>query len=58
MTGGNFGAEGGLVAIVISAIILIIVLKARWLKPSGRFIAAEENWKTKYIAQNKIASRF
>jgi uncharacterized protein len=38
LTGGNFGVEGGLVAIFISAIILFVLLKADWLKPSRKFL--------------------
>ena len=38
LTGGDFGVEGGLVAIIISVIILLVVLKASWLKPSERFL--------------------
>ncbi len=41
LTGGSFGVEGGLVAIIISAIILLVVLKAHWLKPSERFLVGE-----------------
>lgn len=38
LTGGNFGVEGGLIAIIISAFILLVILKLRWLKPSERFM--------------------
>jgi len=41
VTGGSFGVEGGLIAIIISAIILLILLKAHWLKPSKRFLMIE-----------------
>lgn len=44
MTGGSFGAEGGLVAIIISIILLIVLLKAPWLKPSERFLKIEKEW--------------
>jgi membrane protease YdiL (CAAX protease family) len=44
LTGGSFGIEGGLVAIIISAIILLVILRANWLKPSERFLKAERAW--------------
>jgi hypothetical protein len=43
-TGGSFGVEGGIVAIVVSAIILIVLLKARWLSPAARFVKIESEW--------------
>jgi membrane protease YdiL (CAAX protease family) len=44
LTGGNFGVEGGIVAIFISIIILLALLKADWLKPSTRFQSIEKEW--------------
>jgi membrane protease YdiL (CAAX protease family) len=44
LTGGSFGVEGGLAAIIISAAILMVLLKARWLKPSDRFAQIEREW--------------
>jgi len=38
LTGGNFGVEGGLVAILVSIIFVLILVKSRWLNPSERFI--------------------
>ena len=47
LTGGNFGVEGGLVAIIISAVILVVIFKARWLKPSKRYLQVEKDWQEK-----------
>jgi len=47
LTGGGFGVEGGLIAIIVSAIILLILLKANWLKPSRRFVVMEKGWMAK-----------
>lgn len=44
LSGGNFGIEGGLTAIIISAIVILAILKANWLKPSERFLKAEKMW--------------
>ena len=45
LTGGSFGVEGGLVAIVISAIVLLVVLRTTWLRPSERFLKTEREWR-------------
>jgi len=47
LTGGGFGVEGGLVAIFVSAIILLVLLKTRWLSPSARFLLVEGKWANK-----------
>jgi membrane protease YdiL (CAAX protease family) len=44
LTGGSFGVEGGLVAIFISTIVLFVLLKAGWLRPSSRFLLTEGEW--------------
>jgi membrane protease YdiL (CAAX protease family) len=47
LTGGSFGVEGGLIAILVSIIILFLLIRSKWLRPSERFIllerAAERN---------------
>jgi hypothetical protein len=47
LTGGDFGVEGGLIAIIISALFLLVLLKAHWLQPSQRFLDKEEEWKVR-----------
>ncbi len=46
-TGGGFGVEGGLVAILVSIAVLILLFKARWLRPSARYIRIERDWKSR-----------
>jgi membrane protease YdiL (CAAX protease family) len=54
LTGGSFGAEGGLVAIIISAIILLVLLKVRWLRPSERFVLIEREWAGQRKSQEEL----
>lgn len=56
LTGGSFGVEGGLVAIIISAIILLVLLRSRWLKPSERFLLIEREWASKGKCQDGLSS--
>lgn len=44
LTGGSFGVEGGWLAITISTVILVVLLKANWLKPSSRFLRIQRQW--------------
>ena len=44
LTGGDFGVEGGLVAITISVVVLLVLLMGHWLKPSQRFRRIAEDW--------------
>lgn len=44
LTGGSFGVEGGLVAIIISAVILLVVFKSALLKPSKKYIMIKKHW--------------
>ena len=44
LTGGDFGIEGGLIAIVISTVVLLVLLKMKWLRPSARFLRMERQW--------------
>ncbi|UCD95315.1 MAG: CPBP family intramembrane metalloprotease [Candidatus Zixiibacteriota bacterium] len=44
LTGGEFGIEGSLITVIISAVILVAVIKASWLKPSPRFQSIERKW--------------
>jgi membrane protease YdiL (CAAX protease family) len=44
LTGGEFGIEGSLITVIVSAVILVAVFKARWLKPSPRFLSIEQKW--------------
>ena len=34
LSGGNFGAEGSLISIVISIFFIVFLLKSNWLKPA------------------------
>ncbi len=45
LTGGDFGIEGSIVTLVVSIMVLLAVLRAKWLKPSARFMSVEEEWK-------------
>lgn len=56
LTGGSFGVEGGLVAIIISAIILLVLLKAHWLKPSERFLLLEREWAGRRKSQEELSA--
>lgn len=51
LTGGSFGIEGGLVAIFVSAIVLLVLLKTHWLNPSVRFLLIERKWANKNDSQ-------
>jgi membrane protease YdiL (CAAX protease family) len=42
LRGGDFGVEGGLIAIMVSVFILFLILKTEWLNPSKRFLAIQE----------------
>jgi membrane protease YdiL (CAAX protease family) len=55
LTGGSFGVEGGLVAITISAIILLVILKTHWLKPSKRFLLIEKEWAQRGKCQTELS---
>ena len=44
LTGGEFGVEASLLTIVVSAVVLVVVFKASWLKPSLRFLSIEKKW--------------
>jgi len=55
LTGGSFGIEGGLVAIIISVIILLVILKANWLKPSERFLKVEREWAEGLQTQEQLS---
>lgn len=54
-TGGGFGIEGGLVAILLSVVILLALLKARWLSPSRRFLLIERKWRDR-DSDEKVSS--
>jgi len=41
LTGGEFGIEGSVITVIISAIILMVVINAKWLKPSARFLSIQ-----------------
>ncbi|MGB2769484.1 MAG: CPBP family intramembrane glutamic endopeptidase [Candidatus Zixiibacteriota bacterium] len=56
VTGGSFGVEGGLVAIFISAIVLLVLLKAQWLKPSERLLVIERKWANKNHSQENSSA--
>lgn len=47
VTGGSFGVEGGLIAILVSVVIIMVLLKARWLRPSARYLKIENEWNEK-----------
>lgn len=57
LTGGSFGVEGGLVAIIISAVILLVLLKSHWLKPSKRFLLMETEWAARDKNQAELSTR-
>lgn len=42
LTGGSFGVEGGLVAILVSICLLVLLIRFRWLGPSKRFFRIYE----------------
>jgi membrane protease YdiL (CAAX protease family) len=48
VTGGDFGIEGGVAAIVFSALVLAVLVKAKWLGPSGSFLEIERQWLDSY----------
>lgn len=54
VTGGSFGIEGGLIAIFVSIVILMILLKARWLTPSVGFLDIERKWVGKSTNQAEL----
>ena len=55
LSGGSFGIEGGLTAIIISAIVLLVILKANWLKPSERFLKAARVWVEELQTQEQLS---
>lgn len=46
-TGGSFGVEGGLIAIVVSIAVLILVFRSRWFRPSERLARIESEWRNR-----------
>lgn len=56
LTGGNFGVEGGIIAIFVSIIILLALLRADWLKPSARFLLIERTWANIHKSQENSST--
>jgi hypothetical protein len=39
LSGGNFGAEGSLITVVMSAALVLYIWKAKWIKPTQEMTA-------------------